>query len=784
MVSAMNFSAQSQKLDSTLYKISHQFQPEKAYLHYDKSSYLPGETAWFKVYLMEGLIPAEETKNVYVDWISETGEVLAHQASPVVDGISIGQFDIPLTYRSDKIHVRAYTKWMLNFDSSVIYKKEIRIHQKTSGTKQPMPDVIPTLDFFPEGGDLVAGVPNRVAFKVTDQWGRPVKIKGTVVENNVLVDSLRTEHDGMGSLIFTPKAGVSYQAKWRDEKGTMRTTILPVVKTGGISIQVTSSENKRLIVVNRAPGEENVAKQYNIIGTVQGNLVFKTVGGATPGGSFRKIFPVSNIPSGILTITVFDENWNALSERITFINNNEYFVTPEFEVARWGLNKRARNEIVLTLPDTIAGNFSVSVTDVAIDHDSSQNIISHFLLSSELKGQVNNPYYYFKNKSETTQQHLDLVMLTNGWRRYKWEDITKGKLPAIKFPRDTSYLSLSGRIYGAQKSQLSGTESIVLLIKSQDSVIGTQILSINRDGTFGNPDFLFFDTLRVYYQVKSKLFSTSGAAFMEDKLSVPSYEKEMKKFIKTYPFNFDTSNAYHAKMSAESLRILQAMKGNVMETVTVTAKSKTQLQQMEEKYTNGLFRNSDGYQFDLLNDPLALGRLDIFSYLQGKIAGLQIQAGGMETPQVTWRGSTPDFFLDERTVDIDLLQNIPIDDIAYIKVFRPPFIGASFGGAGGAIAVYTRKGGDNRRSSGGLTSNTITGFAPLKEFYSPNYSTVDKRHETKDLRTTLYWNSMLKQDGNKIKFNFYNNDVTKAFRVIVQGFTKEGLFVNLEQIME
>ena len=159
-------------------------------------------------------------------------------------------------------------------------------------------------------------------------------------------------------------------------------------------------------------------------------------------------------------------------------------------------------------------------------------------------------------------------------------------------------------------------------------------------------------------------------------------------------------------------------------------------------------------------------------------------SGGMETPQVSWRGSTPEFFLDERVVDIELLQNIPIDDVAYIKVFRPPFVGASFGGAGGAIAVYTRKGGDQGRSSGGLTSNTITGFAPLKEFYSPNYSSIDKRHENKDLRTTLYWNSMLKQDKNKIKFSFYNNDVTKAFRVIVQGFTKEGLFVNMEQVME
>ena len=169
MISGLSLEIQGQMLDSTLQKISRQYLPEKAFIHFDKSSYLPGETAWFKIYLMEGLIPAEESKNVYVDWVSETGEVLSHQASPIVDGISIGQFDIPETYKSQMVHVRAYTKWMLNFDSSVIYKKEIRIHQKQSATRQAMPEIQTVLDFFPEGGDLVAGVPNRVAFKATDQ---------------------------------------------------------------------------------------------------------------------------------------------------------------------------------------------------------------------------------------------------------------------------------------------------------------------------------------------------------------------------------------------------------------------------------------------------------------------------------------------------------------------------------------------------------------------------------------------------------------------------------------
>jgi hypothetical protein len=782
---AMNFYAQSQQLDSTLSNFSRNFQPEKAYIHYDKSSYLPGETIWYKVYLMEGLYPASESKNVYVDWISETGELLAHYANPVVDAISIGQFEIPDGYKGNTVHVRAYTRWMLNFDSSVIYKKQIRIHPKIAAAKQPMPDIIPTLTFFPEGGDMVAGIPNKVAFKATDQWGRPINVKGVVMEKTKIVDSLRTVHDGMGYFLFTPNAGETYTAKWKDDKGISRTSPLPIVKSEGISLQVSQAPDKRIIQVYVAPGTETSLKQYNIVGTLQGNMVFKTTGSAVAGGNFRKVVSTQNIPSGILTITVFDEGWNALAERISFINNNDYSFSSGFEVTRWGLNKRAKNEIEISLPDSLAGSFSVSVTDAAIDHDSSQNIISHFLLSSEIKGSVHDPHYYFTSNSEKLQQHLDLVMMTNGWRRFKWEDLTKGKLPVMKYSRDTAYLSLSGKIFGAQKSQLSGTESIVLLLKSKDSVFNTQILTINRDGSFGNPDLLFFDTLRVYYQIKSKLFGSSGATFMENKLAAPNYVQESKRFIKLLPFNYDTSSAYHLRLARESYRIQEMMKGNVMETVTVTAKAKTPLQEMDEKYASGLFQSGESYQFDLINDPLAMGRNDIFNYLQGKVAGLQILSGGMEGPQVTWRNSTPDFFLDERNVGIDLLQNVPIDDIAYIKVFRPPFIGASFGGAGGAIAVYTKKGSDQRRSSGGLSSNSITGYAPIKEFYSPNYNVIDKKHEAKDVRTTLYWNGMLSPgQSNKLKFSFFNNDVTKAFRVIVEGFTKEGMLMHLEQVME
>ena len=122
----LTFFASAQVLDSTLAVYGTKYQQERAYLHYDKAAYVPGETIWFKAYLMEGIYPAERSKTFYVDWVDEKGNLLYHTSAPIVDGgITNGQYDIPATYTGSFIHVRAYTKWMLNFDTAFLYQKNI-----------------------------------------------------------------------------------------------------------------------------------------------------------------------------------------------------------------------------------------------------------------------------------------------------------------------------------------------------------------------------------------------------------------------------------------------------------------------------------------------------------------------------------------------------------------------------------------------------------------------------------------------------------------------------------
>jgi len=778
--------ATAQPVDSTIARYANEYGQERTYLQYDKPAYAPGETVWFKAYLMKGIAPSEDSKTFYTDWTDDKGNLLFHSVSPVLDATSNGQFEIPATYTGQFIHVKAYTKWMLNFDSAFLYEKDIRIISRNPKATAPVVAAKPELQFFPEGGDAITGIVNKIAFKVTDQWGRPVRIKGIIQSSKgEKIDSLKVIHDGMGYFLLTPKPGEQYMARWKDETGNEQVTPLPPGKPTGVSLQVSIAGTKRIFTVMAEPEAAKSLGKIVILGTINQYQAFKITKDISS-GQVKGIVPTQDLPSGIMTITLFDERWKPLAERITYINNDEYRFHAEMTVEHWGLNKRARNEIMITVPDSLQASFAVSVTDAAIGSDSSDNIISHLLLTGDIRGQVYNPSYYFSGNNDTIAQRLDLVMLTHGWRRFKWEDVVKGKLPKISYPRDSSYLSLSGKVYGATPTQLREAASIILIINLRKSGVENKMLMlpVEPNGTFNDPSLFLFDTAHIFYQL-SKGLRDASVIFMESRL--PSIRYRMPATGLFYNRVGDTTGySRHFRLSDETLRLLQQLEGKTLENVTVKAKTKSPVQILDEKYTSGLFASGDSYQFDLVNDKTSFSSRNIFEYLQAKVAGLQVNASS-NPPTMTWRGGSPQLFLDEVPMDADFVSSISVSQIAYIKVFRPPFFGGSGNSANGAISIYTRRGGDTKAEPGqGLANNTVSGYTPIRQFYSPNYGTFNAANEKRDLRTTLYWNPQVTttREKNKVKLTFYNNDVSSSFRVVIEGITTDGQLTRIEQIME
>jgi len=302
---------------------------------------------------------------------------------------------------------------------------------------------------------------------------------------------------------------------------------------------------------------------------------------------------------------------------------------------------------------------------------------------------------------------------------------------------------------------------------------------------------VYFDTVRVFYSFNNakQLAGRAIVNFNNGTYRGSGVVKPDSGW--RVPMPIDTSLLNRGRFfAAEADRIRPELEKRIktLDAVTVKAKSKSKLQQMDEKYTSGFFSGGDATTFDLTDDPSAMGAMNIFQYLQGRVAGLQITTGGQGT-QLSWRQGKPALFLNEMPTDVSQIENIPVSDIALVKAFRPPFFGAMGGGSGGAIAIYTKKGGDvvsNPSQSVGLEKQLLAGYASVKEFYSPDYSKETTQADVPDIRTTLYWVPYILTDkhNRKITLQFYNNDVSKRLRVVLEGINEEGQLTRVEKLIE
>lgn len=778
-------------LQNSLTTLADNFPQEKIYIQFDKPSYAPGETIWFKAYIMAGADPSLISKTLYVDFINADGRILKHCIAPVLQSSASGDFTVPLESKEESVYIKAYTKWMLNFDSLFLFRKTINVLQTTKPVVKKQTTTIKTsIQFLPEGGDMINTLENVVAFKALHFDGKPALVKGAVFNNkNEQVADIKTLHDGMGTFALTPKAAETYTAKWKDESGNNYETKLPVAKEAGASLKIALQENARSFLIQRS---ENAAANFQklyIVATMQQHLVYGAAVNLSQSLVTGGAIPIGDLPSGVLQISLFDSNWVEIAERITFINNNEYTFEPEVGFAELGMDKRKPNTLIIKTADSISANLSVAITDAGIGIDSTDDIVSRLLLTADIKGNVYHPYYYFKNNSDTLQQQLDLVLRTNGWRRINWADVINNKYPVVKYPNDTSYLSLSGKVFGATEQDLKRGAFILMIIDNkQDTGRHSEQVSVDPSGTFAKPNIILYDTSKIFYRIAGTE-SLANSTVINFNISTPS-PKIVSADTTTSAFYSDTATEnYKRRLAQEQMRLSKMQQGTTLDEVIVKTKVKSPLQVLDEKYASALFTSNDAYQFDVMNDPFSKSAVSVFQYLQGKVAGLTISspAGLGGTASATWRGGTPSFFMNEAPVDASTLSNISMTDVAYIKVFRPPFFGAIDGGSNGAIAIYTRKGGDVAQAPGkGLPFKVVIGYTTTKEFYSPDYGTYNEKNEATDMRSTLYWAPLiLTQPGNStVRIKFFNNDFSKSFRVIVEGITTDGKLAHIEKVIE
>jgi hypothetical protein len=491
-----------------------------------------------------------------------------------------------------------------------------------------------------------------------------------------------------------------------------------------------------------------------------------------------------NLPPGILHITAMGMNAVPLAERLVFVNSGELVGQNINMETIKGMGKREKNQYTLDLSgfENIAASVSVLNADMDLPSIRQHNIVTSLLLTSDLKGYIHNPGFYFKDKEPATLQKLDLLMMTQGWRRFKWESVAKYEHPTLKFPFETA-ISVRGKLTRADGKTGVANAKIELITKAEDSTTILSTASVNASNEFMVHDLNFKKAAVVYYQGTNM---NRQEALVSVKM-YPSFFDSLKTAtsLPTAETLSDEITIYKYVMEGDKFKVVDSTKAKMLDAVTVKGKKRSPVDSLNRLYSSELFMNSDQTL------PVDVHVFDIWQFLRRSVPGITIvnsdsgkkvlfdRYAGLDVFS-EFGGSTVAFFLNEVPVSVDIIDALHPDDIALVKVYKGN-TGIILGADRGAIAVYTKKGTSGRDwRKRGFDAFNISGYSVTREFYHPNHSRPNDI--TNDRRPTLYWNPHIKPGPNgKAIINFYNDDVARKFRVIIQGIDKNGKLLSVER---
>jgi len=756
--------AESQSPDSLLSAYGNKYEQEKIHIHFDKDAYLPGETIWMKAYLLSGSKPSYISKNIYFDWTDARGRLLLHSVAPVSEGTAGSSFVIPEGLENGVVHVKAYTQWMLNFDEAFLYNKDIPVLVPANEFNASPEKSRSEINFYAEGGDLVNGVNSVLAFEALDQYGHPVNIHGVIKNSQKeILDSFHTAYHGMGSFQLKPVTGETYLAFWKDENGEMRISPLPQVKPNGVVLHMASYQNDQIHYTLERSVDAVSLKRLTVIGTMNQQVVFKNnvnLVNFKAEGSIN----TASYSCGIMQLTVLDEDMSPIAERVIFINNRKSFGDIQLKRELVNLNRRARNEISLEIPDSLTTNISISVTDAGLGTDSSNNIYSDLLLTGDLKGNIYDDASYLE-KADDANDRLNLLMLTHGWRRFNWEAVASGKFPPLKYLHDADFLTIKGELR-SPAAALDNADSIALLLVSKDRKKHVLNLPVNADGRFNQRGLYFYDSVQVVYKFNhaAKLNSGSEISLYSDLLPALTPAK--------------AGTPGYAWTKVPEVILEKELNGSIVETKDygVPSDEMTYVLTPRQETAKGSSETAAHYlstMFADLHFPATL-KDHAAGTGDGKLTSYSGNAAVRNNVNIS---------IDGTPVAMDDLKSVSMREVLFIK-----FVPKTSAKALPTLAISSRQALAQSRILDNKTGfAVVTGYTPVREFYAPRY-TADKisDYSASDFRSTLYWNPDIKLDKShrKTKLVFYNNDISNKIRIVVEGMNQEGKLTRIEELIK
>lgn len=636
------------------------------------------------------------------------------------------------------------------------------------------------VQFFPEGGELISGVRSKVAFKAINSDGIGVNVSGSIVDNSGNEVAVFTaQHAGMGIFALLPESGKNYKAVVNFPDGSKNTFDLPNVRGEGINLAVNNNYPDNIsikIATNAGFFKEYKNKGIYIIAQ-SGGVVYYTGLASLQGLVYTALVPKNKFPTGILQITLLAADGEPLSERVVFIQHNDalnlslttdqtaYAVKQHVKIAFSAKNK--------SLP--VAGSFSVAVVDetkVPFDEDAEISILSNLLLTSDLKGYIEKPNYYFNHPDEKKLADLDVLMLTQGYRRFSYAAVIAGKYPSVNFKPEQG-IDITGTLRSS--TGVPVFKGNVNLILAEHNINANAIT--DADGHFIFQNVPLNDSSKVILSARNNVNGTD-LMIMVDRFgnSPPVKSYDNADAIK----NIDSVLYAYVQNSK-----LQFQNNNVLKEVVI--KGNRPVEHIAYASLNGLSNQPEQV---LGSDILKNCTSDFKGCVMGRIFGL-FHAGEhyyIKSDYLAGNKKPVKFFINGSSVDDTYVDNMNAEDVESIEVYFKDGVAKTmdFYNCNGIISITTKTHGfsssTNQKPDLSLLSaqsNAVTvspqGFYKTKVFYSPKYLNTTQSQQIFDRRSTIYWNPEVVTDktGAAI-FDFYNADGRGNYRIIVEGIDGDG----------
>lgn len=736
---------------------------EKLFVHLDRPAYAAGETIWLKAYAVDGTWhrPLALSTVAYVEVLDAAQKPVAQASIALHQATGYGSLVLPTQLASGRYLVRAYTKWMQNFGPEFYFQAPITILNTFGASGRAVVQEAPAYDiqFFPEGGQLVQGLASRVAFKVLDKAGRSQAATGTIADGRgAVVASFSTLKYGMGSFRLPPaQAGAAYTATVRLADGTRCSGRLPAVQAQGYVVGLAQEDPATLRLTVQAAGTELASSPVLLLGHTGQQLTIAAKAAFSDG---RAVFSIkkASLPEGIAHFTVFNAARQPVAERLYF-QPLRHRLAVAVQAGKTTYAPRTQVQLQLAVPT--AANLSLAVYRLdSLAAASPADIASSLLLGTDLRGAVEDPGYYLRDSSATGREAADNLMLTQGWRRFRWGEVLAGHTPALAYAPEGHGPVLQARLTTATGAPAPAGIGSFLTIPSRT---GRFYYGVSQPG--GLVDFEpdnFIGTQKIVLQTDPRRDST--------------YRLEVRS-----PYSTRYAPAQLAPLTLTAGLAPALTERHVQAQVAqVFADSSRSVYQMAAFDTTSFFGKPD--ERYLLDDYTRFKSME--EVMREYVPGVLVRKRRDGFHFITYNHTRQANFQADPLV---LLDGLPVFDTNKIMAFDPLKVrqldvltARYFQGplAYDGVVSYTTYRGD--LGGFGLNPRALAeeyeGVQGQREFYAPRYDTeTQQRSRLPDLRNLLYWNPNLRlAPAQPQTLNFFTSDQAGRYLVVVQGLTPTG----------